>query len=201
MGLDCVDSGIIGSRPTQGMDVCPCLCVVLSSVGRGLATSWPPVQGILPSVRKWGLETSRTGSLHSPRSVQPRGERDNSILTANSHSLLQFVEHTTLQLKWYTAYTVHSGKIQTLRNNYVPVAVNHPFPLLPFTIPSFQPPQQSSWLFGMGNDEVWFELVSVCDNVWVIICGTNKKKHSWIIYKLDDLQSDNQEWGLRFLWQ
>jgi hypothetical protein len=50
------EAGIVGSNPTQGMDVwclCAffCVCVVLC-LGRGLATSWSPVKGVLPSV-KW----------------------------------------------------------------------------------------------------------------------------------------------------
>jgi hypothetical protein len=43
---------IVGSKPTQGMDVCVrlfCVCVVLC-VGSGLATSWSPVQGDIPTV-------------------------------------------------------------------------------------------------------------------------------------------------------
>jgi hypothetical protein len=45
-------TGILGSNPTQGMDVCLrsfCVCVVLF-VGSGLATGWSPVQGVLPTV-------------------------------------------------------------------------------------------------------------------------------------------------------
>jgi hypothetical protein len=43
---------IVGSNPTQGMDVCMrlfCVCVVLC-VGSGLATGWSSVQGVLPTV-------------------------------------------------------------------------------------------------------------------------------------------------------
>jgi hypothetical protein len=43
------NAGIVGSNPTQGMDVCVslfCVCVVLC-VGSGLATGWFPVQGVL----------------------------------------------------------------------------------------------------------------------------------------------------------
>jgi hypothetical protein len=43
---------IVGSNPTQGMDVCVrlfCVCVVLC-VGSGLATGWSPVQGVLLTV-------------------------------------------------------------------------------------------------------------------------------------------------------
>jgi hypothetical protein len=36
------NAGIVGSNPTQGMDVC---------VGSGLATGRSPVQGVLPSVK------------------------------------------------------------------------------------------------------------------------------------------------------
>jgi hypothetical protein len=50
--------GIVGSNPTQGMDVCVglfCVCVVLC-VGIGLATGWSPVQGVQPTeyrLRNW----------------------------------------------------------------------------------------------------------------------------------------------------
>jgi hypothetical protein len=46
------NAGIVGSNPTQGMDVCSHLfwvCVVLG-VGSGLATGWSLVQGDLPTV-------------------------------------------------------------------------------------------------------------------------------------------------------
>jgi hypothetical protein len=46
-------AGIVGSNPTQGMDVCIVfvysVCVVLW-VGRGLAPGWSPVQGVLQTV-------------------------------------------------------------------------------------------------------------------------------------------------------
>jgi hypothetical protein len=46
------NAGIVGSNPTQGMDVCVrlfCVCVV-PCVDSGLATDWSPVQGVLPTV-------------------------------------------------------------------------------------------------------------------------------------------------------
>jgi hypothetical protein len=46
------NTGIVGSNPTQGMDVCLCLfcvCVVLYVVS-GLATGWSLVQGVVPAV-------------------------------------------------------------------------------------------------------------------------------------------------------
>jgi hypothetical protein len=42
------DAGIVGWNPTRGMDVYSML--VLSCGGRGLAMSWSPIQGILPTV-------------------------------------------------------------------------------------------------------------------------------------------------------
>jgi hypothetical protein len=49
-----LDAGIVGSDPTRGMDVYVdmyvCFMFMLSCVGRGLAMSWSPVQGVLPAV-------------------------------------------------------------------------------------------------------------------------------------------------------
>jgi hypothetical protein len=45
------NTGIVGSNPTRGMDVCPRFCVfVLSFVGRGLTSGRSPVQGVLLTV-------------------------------------------------------------------------------------------------------------------------------------------------------
>jgi hypothetical protein len=44
----CSNAGIVGSKPTQGMNVCLrlyCVCV-----GSSLATGWSPVQGVLSTV-------------------------------------------------------------------------------------------------------------------------------------------------------
>jgi hypothetical protein len=51
------EAGIMGSNPTQGMNVW-CLCVWVRArqffcvlcTGRGSATSWSPAQGVLPNV-------------------------------------------------------------------------------------------------------------------------------------------------------
>jgi hypothetical protein len=46
------NNGIVGSNPTQGMDVCVCVysvCAVLC-VGSSLATGWSVIQGVLLSV-------------------------------------------------------------------------------------------------------------------------------------------------------
>jgi hypothetical protein len=45
------DAGIVGSNPTQGMDICVhlfCVYVVLC-VDIGLSTGWSPIQGVLPT--------------------------------------------------------------------------------------------------------------------------------------------------------
>jgi hypothetical protein len=50
--FDRSNAGVVGSNPTQGMDVRVrlfCVCVVLC-VDCGLATGWSPVQGDLPTV-------------------------------------------------------------------------------------------------------------------------------------------------------
>jgi hypothetical protein len=44
------NTGIVGSNPTQGMDVCVYSVFVLSCVGSGLPTGWFPVQELLPGV-------------------------------------------------------------------------------------------------------------------------------------------------------
>jgi hypothetical protein len=43
------NSGIVGSKPTKGMGVC-CLYAFILCLGRGLATGWSLVRGVLPSV-------------------------------------------------------------------------------------------------------------------------------------------------------
>jgi hypothetical protein len=47
-----LNTGVVRSNPTRGMDICLrlfCVCVVLC-VGSGLATGWSPVQGVLQTV-------------------------------------------------------------------------------------------------------------------------------------------------------
>jgi hypothetical protein len=46
------NTGVVGSNPTLGMDVCVrllCVCIILC-VGCGLAAGWSSVQGVLPTV-------------------------------------------------------------------------------------------------------------------------------------------------------
>jgi hypothetical protein len=59
-----LDDGIVGSIPTQGMDVYMYVYIysvfVLPCVGRGLAMSWSHDQGFLPTVLR---NLSETGSF------------------------------------------------------------------------------------------------------------------------------------------
>jgi hypothetical protein len=70
--------GIVGSNPTHGMDVwcvCSffCVCVVLC-LGRGLSTSWSPVQGVLPSVND--QETEKSALCSKKWSRLPNGSKE-----------------------------------------------------------------------------------------------------------------------------
>jgi hypothetical protein len=70
-------AGIMGSNSTQGMDVCLrlfCVCV-----GSGLATSWSPFQGVLPTVlglRNWSETKRFTDALCSKVGTTGERERD-----------------------------------------------------------------------------------------------------------------------------
>jgi hypothetical protein len=58
------NTGIVGSNPTQGMDV----CLLLFSVGSGLETCWSTIQGALPTalgLRNWSETKSFTDALRS----------------------------------------------------------------------------------------------------------------------------------------
>jgi hypothetical protein len=65
-----MDTGIVDSNPSQGMNVC---CVVLC---KGLVTGQPPIQGVLPNAKKdQGFETTTTkgGSQGSPKTAVTGG--------------------------------------------------------------------------------------------------------------------------------
>jgi hypothetical protein len=67
-------TGITGSNPTWGMDVCVRLyfvCVVLCA-GRGLATGWSPVQRVLPTVKY--QETEKAAKAQQ-RAIEPLIDR------------------------------------------------------------------------------------------------------------------------------
>jgi hypothetical protein len=65
------NAGILGSNPTQGMDICVCLfcvCVVLH-VGSGLAMDWSHVQGVLPTVCR--IKKLKKAAKVQQRAVEP----------------------------------------------------------------------------------------------------------------------------------
>jgi hypothetical protein len=71
------NTGIVDSNTTQGMDVCLRLFYVCA--GGGLATSWSPVQGVLPTVlglRNWSKTKSFMDALCSKVEATGRRERE-----------------------------------------------------------------------------------------------------------------------------
>jgi hypothetical protein len=54
-----LNTGIVGSNPARGMDVCVYSVFVLSCVSSGLATGWSPAQGVLPTVYKCKIKKPR----------------------------------------------------------------------------------------------------------------------------------------------
>jgi hypothetical protein len=76
-------AGIVGSNPTQGMDVCLCLFCVC--IGSGLAMGWSPVQGVPPTVlglRNWS-ETKRFADAVCSK-VGATGKREREIATLST---------------------------------------------------------------------------------------------------------------------
>jgi hypothetical protein len=77
------NAGIVGSNPTQGMDVCLPLfyvCVVLC-IGSGLATGWSPVQGVLLNVYR--IKKLKKRPRSNKRTVQSwEREREGSSVTS-----------------------------------------------------------------------------------------------------------------------
>jgi hypothetical protein len=70
-----LNTGIVGSNPTRGMDVCVhlfCVCIVLC-VGSGLATGWSPVQGVLPTVYR--IKKLKKQARYNKRAVEPEIDR------------------------------------------------------------------------------------------------------------------------------
>jgi hypothetical protein len=65
------NAGIVGSNPTQGMDVSLCLfyvCVVLC-VGSGLVTGWSLIQGVLLDVYR--IKKLKERPRSNKRTVEP----------------------------------------------------------------------------------------------------------------------------------
>jgi hypothetical protein len=74
---------IVGSNPTQGVDVCVYSVFVLSCVGSGLATGWCPGQGVLPTVLgliNWSETKRFTDDLCSKLEAIRKWEGENPTL-------------------------------------------------------------------------------------------------------------------------
>jgi hypothetical protein len=79
------NAGIVGSNPTQGMDVC--MCVYSVCVGSGLATGWSPVQGVLPTLlglRNWSETKRFMDALCSKVGATGKRERERIVLLFDS---------------------------------------------------------------------------------------------------------------------
>jgi hypothetical protein len=102
------NTGIVGSNPTRGMDVCVrlfCVCVVLC-VGSGLATGWSPVQGVLQTVYRTKRVKKRPrskGCRTIEREREREREREKSLQYCNAKC--------TYYLKCTTNFTLECGLI------------------------------------------------------------------------------------------
>jgi hypothetical protein len=85
------NTGIVGSNPTRGMDVCVrlfCVRVVLW-VGCGLTTGWAPVQGVLPTVYSIKKLKRRPRSTRGVRAINKEIQKWSSA----GHSTRVFLLH------------------------------------------------------------------------------------------------------------
>jgi hypothetical protein len=86
------NAGIVGSNPTQGIDVCMrsfCVCVVLS-LDSGLATVWSPVRGVLPTVYRIKKLKNYQGPTKDSRAIEiniSNRSRDNVVGIATNYKL------------------------------------------------------------------------------------------------------------------
>jgi hypothetical protein len=117
------NTGIVGSNPTQGMDVCVRLfCVCVRS---GLGTGWSPVQGVLPTVlglRNLSKTKAFKDALCSKVGATGKRERErflNHSIKCLRHNhkqrvmwLLSLTEYTRNEInRGYTMYPhKHKGK-------------------------------------------------------------------------------------------
>jgi hypothetical protein len=103
-------TGIVGSNPTHGMDICLhlfCLCV-----GGCLATGWSPVQEVLPIVlglRNWSETKRFTDALGSKVGTTGRLDRQ----TMQSQNIIRRFEYIKVKLygESQNAETLHSQEI------------------------------------------------------------------------------------------
>jgi hypothetical protein len=103
-------TGIVGSNPTQDMDVCVrlfCLCVVLCA-GSGLATGRSPVQEVLPTalrMRNWSVTKRFTDALCSKVGATGKRER----LSKSTKFLTQ--DNQCLCRDWNRASPRHKSEV------------------------------------------------------------------------------------------
>jgi hypothetical protein len=115
------EAGIVGSNPTQGMDVwCVCTffceCVVLC-LGRGLATSWSLVQGVLPSAND--QETEKSTLCSKSGSNLPNGSKEEESKIVSEPTLifpmvLSFMVWNLAVVQWHRNKTVQGIRICSL---------------------------------------------------------------------------------------
>jgi hypothetical protein len=138
--------GIVGSNPTQGMDVYVLLfyvCVVLC-VGSGLATDWSLVQGVLPTVYR--IKNLKKRPRSNKKAVEPQRKKINMIshnIIINRHLevmtelkecwdkwlILRYTRHEELsavqpQLTAIIAMRNHYWAQQTYENNMIHIFVS-----------------------------------------------------------------------------
>jgi hypothetical protein len=88
------DAGIVGSNSTQGMDVFMrlfCICIVLC-VGRGLATGWSTVQGVLPTVYRIKKLRKRTRRKEGPYSHNTTTTTTTTTTTNNNNNNILLIK-------------------------------------------------------------------------------------------------------------
>jgi hypothetical protein len=78
-----MNTGIVGSNPARGMNVCVYSVFVLSYVGSGLATGWSLVQGVLPNVYKCKITEPYKEEAKARYGLQRRIRRRRSLLHWN----------------------------------------------------------------------------------------------------------------------
>jgi hypothetical protein len=71
------NTGIVGSNPTWGMDVCVYSVFALFSIGSGFARGWSPIQGVLPCVHE--IKISELNNCEWPQAKEPNPSTKKSL--------------------------------------------------------------------------------------------------------------------------
>jgi hypothetical protein len=103
--VGCWDRGF-ESRSRQGC-LSAFFCVVLSCVGRGLATGWSLVQGVLPHVQIAQETSYMWGGRGPSRTVEPQGKNAFQMFYIISiHYFVSFVVHTAMTMSTLVFWVV-----------------------------------------------------------------------------------------------